>query len=513
MSTWIYARVSTLDQYVNGYSIDQQVRVCLEYAKNNDYLLGLETNCDLPGVFIDGGKSAFKKKLCQRPGGLLLLGNAKPGDVIIALATHRLFRQFADMVSVMDQWVQAGVTVKFVDYPTLNTDTANGKAMLYMMAVMAQLRSELISARVKESRVIARAEAPEKPRPKPVEVISSTKDIGAILQQMQLNREADRYKFTGRVHAYVRVSTNDQTVEHQINLLTKLMPADLRGAEIIWYKDEGVSAFKTKFEKRKAGGELIKALQPGDMVVAWRPDRLFRSMVDANRVVDAIHKTGASLMTVEGDLRTDKPQGKMLMQMLAMFAEIESQDISRLTRLGNFGAVGVNPRMKAMRSPKLLRLMKKHFNQKHYHFEDVFTQDERFYMHIELYLTEKNYRSRKEAFRVISNKWLKKKGLAPVQGEYGEPCKHYSKRLKLMQKTEFSERRQRVIEKLDKRRDGQLRYPLNVEGAAILVRNQNEFLRVAKMFPGRLKDKQSLTMLASSCASPEAAVEFMGRLG
>ena len=512
MSTWIYARVSTLDQYVNGYSIDQQVRVCLEYAKNNDYLLGLETNCDLPGVFIDGGKSAFKKKLCQRPGGLLLLGNAKPGDVIIALATHRLFRQFNDMVAVMDQWVQNGVTVKFVDYPTLNTDTANGKAMLYMMAVMAQLRSELISARVKESRVIAKTEAPQRPKPKPVEVVSSTKDIGAILQQMQLDREADKYKFTGRVHAYVRVSTNDQTVEHQVNLLTKLLPADLRGAEVIWYKDEGVSAFKTKFEKRKAGGELLKALKPGDMVVAWRPDRLFRSMVDANRVVESIHKTGASLMTVEGDLRTDKPQGKMLMQMLAMFAEIESQDISRLTRLGNFGAIGVNPKMQAMRVPKLLRDMKKHFNQKHYHFENIFSADERFYMHIELHLTAKNYRSRKEAFRVISNKWLKRKGLPPVQGEYGESCKTYARRVHLMQKVEFSERRHKLCEKLQKRK-GELRYPLSPETACQLMRNQTEFLRVAKMFPGRLKDKQSLTMLASSCASPEAAVDFMGRLG
>ena len=512
MSTWIYARVSTLDQYVNGYSIDQQVRVCLEYARNNGYLLGLETNCDLPGVFIDGGKSAFKKKLCQRPGGLLLLGNAKPGDVIIALATHRLFRQFNDMVAVMDQWVQAGVTVKFVDYPTLNTDTANGKAMLYMMAVMAQLRSELISARVKESRVIAKTTAPQKPKPVPVEITSSTKDIGAIMQQMQRDREADRYKFTGRVHAYVRVSTSDQTVEHQVNLITKLLPEDLRGAEIIWHKDEGVSAFKTKFEKRKAAGAMLKMLKPGDMVVAWRPDRLFRSMVDAARVVEAIHKTGASLMTVEGDIRTDKPQGKMLMQMLAMFAEIESQDISRLTRLGNFGAIGVNKGLQAIRIPKLLREMKKHFNQKHYHFEDVFTADERFYMHIEFHITGKNYRSRKEAMRVISNKWLEKKGLPAIHGEYGEPCKTYAKRIRLMQKTEFSERRQRVMEKLKKHPD-EVRYMLDIQTACQLERNQSEFLRVAKLFPGRLRDKQSLTMLASSCASPEAAADFMGRLG
>jgi DNA invertase Pin-like site-specific DNA recombinase len=514
MSVWIYARVSTFDQYVNGYSVDQQVRSCLEYAKQHNMMLGDSTNCDLPGVFIDGGKSAFKKKLFQRPGGNLLMQNAKPGDTIIALATHRLFRQFGDMVAVMDKWVTDGVNVRFVDYPTLNTDTANGKAMLYIMAVMAQLKSELISARVKEAKGLAGVkQKPEPPTPKPTIMEKTSKDLGAVMQQMQVEREKSKFTFNGRVHAYVRVSTKDQTVDHQIEMIKKQIPEDMKNSEIIWYSDEGASAFKTKFERRKAGGQMLQALKPGDMVVAWRPDRLFRSLIDASRVLEKIHATGASLTIVEGNIRTDQAQGRMLMQMMSMFAEMESQDISRMTKLGHFGSIGVNPAARAVRMPKLLRSMKKHHLQKYYQFEDVLTPEERFYMHIELSLTQHNYRDRRTACRVISNKYLAKKGLAPVSGEFGDLVKTYVKRLKNMQKVEFSTRRQRLIDRLKKEPDGaEIRYPLNVSTIAWIDKRQKEFLRVAKMFPGRLRDKQALTMLASSCASPEAAVAFVERV-
>lgn len=515
MSTYIYARVSTFDQYVNGYSIDQQVRVCIEHCKANGLMLGTETNCDLPGVFIDGGKSAYTKKLAQRPGGLRLLETANAGDTVVTLATHRLFRRLSDMVQTMEHWVEKGVTVRFVDYPMLNTDTANGKAMLYIMAVMAQLKSELISARVKESRQVAKCKSEIKVARvyKPV-IESSSKDLGVIMQRIAVERENTKYKFTGTVRAYVRVSTKDQTVEHQIEMIKKSIPHDLQSAEIVWYKDEGASAFKTKFEKRKAGGKLLADLQSGDMVVAWRPDRMFRSLIDTHRVMTQIHDRGASVLTVEGDMRTDTPQGRILFQMLGMFAEIESQDISRLVKLGQFGAIGVNPAARRMRMPKFLREMTQHHRQKHFQFNQFFTKEERFSMYVEMTLCQKQYRDRRTAARVISNKYLKRKGFPALNGEYGELVRVYLTRVKAMQKEEFSERRQRLIEALSEL-DGkdELRHPINVTTIAWTDKRQEEFLRVAKTIPGRLRDKQALTMMAESCSKPEQAVELFRRLG
>lgn len=514
MTAFVYARVSTFEQYVNGYSIDEQVRLCLEHAKACDLLLGVETNCDLPGVFLDGGKSAYKKRLHERPGGRAMLAALRPGDTVIAIAPHRLFRRLGDTVATMDLWVQQGVAVKFTDYPGLNTDTANGKALLYLMAVMAQLKSELISARTKEAQSIHKINAPPKP-PRPVQPAQevSTKDLGTILQQLAISREPKPFQFSGTVRAYVRCSTKDQTVEHQRALIESLMPHDMQGAPIVWYTDTGVSAFKTKFEKRAGGGKLIDELQPGDMVVGWRPDRMFRSLMDTHRVIKLVHDKGASVATVEGNLRTDTLQGRMLFQVLGMFAEMESQDMGRATRMAMFGALAKSDKARNIRMPKFLRQVVQSRRERHYSFKECFTFEERFLMHIELHMTQKNYRDRRTACRAISNKWLAKKGLPSIKGEYGERIQPYLARLKKLQKEEFSERRQWLADRLSKRdKNEEVRYPLNIETIAWVDRRQQAFLKIARSMPGRLVDKQRLVSMAGACAQPADAVELFGRL-
>lgn len=514
MAVYIYARVSTMDQYVNGYSIDQQVRTCIEYAQRSGLQLGSVTNCDLPGVVIDGGRSAYRKPLITRPGGLLLMQTLKPGDIVVTLATHRLFRRLSDMVIVMDKWTNDGISVKFVDYPMLSTDTANGRAMMYITAVMAQLKSELISARVKESKQI-RADVPTARTAKIIEKYVEQpcgKDLGLIMQGVMRDREeAAKYKFTGTVRVYVRVSTKEQTVDHQIDLIRKTLPVELQGAHTEWYVDEGSSAFKTPMRKRPSGSQLLKDLRAGDMVVAWRPDRIFRSLIDASKVVDQIHKAGASLMTIEGGIRTDTPHGRAMMHMLSLFAEIESQDISRMVKLGRFGAIGENPAARKHSIPKFLRRPKAHHSQKFYAFHNVFSQDDRFHMHIEYYLTHKQYRTHAAACRAISNRWLRKAGLPTMGSEFGDTVRMYRKKLKLMQKEQFSQRRAKVLSSLDNFED-EVRYPLNPTTIVKVMKRQSEFLAVAKRFPGRLRDKEALTVMVKGCAALDDAVDFVRRV-
>lgn len=513
MAAYVYARVSTFEQYINGYSTDAQVRACLQHIQQSGLTLGVATNCDLPGVFIDGGKSAYTKRLAQRPGGQRLMAVLRPGDTVVAVAIHRLFRRHADMIRVVESWIEAGVAVRFTEYPMLNTDTANGKAMLYVMSVMAQLRSELSSARVRESREINRAKAePKPPKPAP-EFQTGTKDIGAIMQQVRLERQAP-FQFTGVVRVYVRCSTKEQSVEAQSKLIEAGMPAELQGAPTEWYVDEGVSAFRMKFHKRAAGARLLKDLKPGDVVLAWRPDRMFRSIIDTHRVIEQIHAAGASVITVEGGVRTDNPYGRVLFQMLGMFAEIESRDIGMSTKRALFAAVGQNKAAQALVLPQFLRPMVRHAKQKHFAFTSYLTEEERFTMHIEFYLTQKNYRDRRMACRVISNKYLRRKGLPAVEGMYGELARPYLAKVKAMQAKEYSERRQRLIEELSQLgRDIEVSYPLNIRSIARVDPVQQEFLRVAKMMPGRLRDKQELTRMASRCVRPEGLIDVMKKLG
>ena len=76
---------------------------------------------------------------------------------------------------------------------------------------------------------------------------------GTILQLIAMNRAEQSYKFTGQVRGYVRVSTEDQTVEQQKVFLLRNLPAGVQPEDVVWYEDEGYSAFKTPMDKRPAG--------------------------------------------------------------------------------------------------------------------------------------------------------------------------------------------------------------------------------------------------------------------
>lgn len=513
MSTYIYCRVSTFDQYITGHSIDAQAEVCLKLVAAEGLFLGTATNCGLPGVFVDGGKSAYTKKLHQRAGGSMLLNNLKAGDTVVVTATHRLFRNMADMVNTMEGWVMMNVSVRFVDYPMLNTNTANGKAMLYIFAVIAQMKSELISARTKEAMEFCRTKKATPPAmpvelqkeyPPPIQLKSY--DVGRVMQEVAQQRDANRFIFTGKVRAYVRVSTKAQTVIQQKGCIQKYLPADLAAAETVWYEDEGESAFRTGLSKRKAGSRLMKDLQPGDIVVAWRTDRVFRSLLDMANMVEAIHAAGAYLFIVEGGMRTDNPLGKTMVSMISLMAEVESQEISRSTKLGLMVAVGVSPAARAKNMPKCLRGMQDRPDQKHFSFNQCFTSEERFYMYQQLALTQKQYRDRKTACRVISNQWLIRKGLPPMGGKVNESLETYRSRVKALNKAEPNAKLTallRVLSKYDKGTD--VNYPINLTTIAWVGRRQEEFFKAAKKFTGRIRDKESLTAVALQCKFDDGA--------
>jgi hypothetical protein len=132
-------------------------------------------------------------------------------------------------------------------------------------------------------------------------------------------------------------------------------------------------------------------------------------------------------------------------------------------------------------------------------------------MYLELYMTGKNYRDQRTAVRVISNKWLKLKGLPPVTGEFGMPAKQYVAKLKKMQEDEFSERRFRLITML-KNFEHDVIYPMNILTIVRTMRRMEAFLAVAKTLPGRLRDKSTLTTIASHCAVPQGMTDLVRRV-
>src|SRR5215467_9064020 len=135
--------------------------------------------------------------------------------------------------------------------------------------------------------------------------------------------------------AYVRVSTGKQDLslyaqEERIRLYCKLNHLDL--VEVI--RERGVTA-KIKLNKRPEGSRIGKLTAAGVChIVALKLDRLFRNAVDALSHVEEWEQAGIALHLVDiggQSVNTASSMGKMLITMLAGFAEFERNMIEERT--------------------------------------------------------------------------------------------------------------------------------------------------------------------------------------
>jgi DNA invertase Pin-like site-specific DNA recombinase len=133
---------------------------------------------------------------------------------------------------------------------------------------------------------------------------------------------------------YLRVSTDDQTVENQRREL--LAACERRGWRVAAeYVDAGVSGAKGRSD-RPGFDRLHKAVVRGkfDVVAAWSVDRLGRSLQDLVAFLGELHGAGVDLYLDRQGLDTSTPAGKALFQMLGVFAEFERSLIVERVRAG-----------------------------------------------------------------------------------------------------------------------------------------------------------------------------------
>lgn len=126
-----------------------------------------------------------------------------------------------------------------------------------------------------------------------------------------------------RAALYVRVSTDDQTVENQLLVLTEV--AQRSGWTVVHtFSDEGISGAKGR-DKRPGYNALLTAVarRQVDIVAAWSVDRLGRSLPDLVNFLSDIQAQGCDLYLHQQAIDTSTPSGRMLFQMLGVFAEFE----------------------------------------------------------------------------------------------------------------------------------------------------------------------------------------------
>jgi DNA invertase Pin-like site-specific DNA recombinase len=139
------------------------------------------------------------------------------------------------------------------------------------------------------------------------------------------------------VFGYGRVSTQGQyekdnsvpaqqmRIEHYYNMVLKETGADWGG-----FRDDGqgISARKSTFAARPGGAKLLAELCAGDHLIVDKVDRLFRNIrdfVDMTEWFDR-HEINLHILNLGGmSFNATSPMGKMMLSMLAVFAEMESR--------------------------------------------------------------------------------------------------------------------------------------------------------------------------------------------
>lgn len=137
-----------------------------------------------------------------------------------------------------------------------------------------------------------------------------------------------------RAALYLRVSTDAQTVENQLRVLTEI--AERSGWTVLHvFADEGISGSKGR-DQRPGFDALLKAIarREIDLVAAWSVDRLGRSLPDLIAFLSDIQARGCDLYLHQQAIDTSTPSGRMLFQMLGVFAEFERAMIASRVRAG-----------------------------------------------------------------------------------------------------------------------------------------------------------------------------------
>ena len=134
-----------------------------------------------------------------------------------------------------------------------------------------------------------------------------------------------------KVYGYARVSTLKQSDEGEsLELQQRQLEgyAHMHGLKITKIEvEKGVSG-SIPVEQRPVGGALFAKLEKGDIVIAAKLDRLFRSALDALNVVASLKERGVflHLLDLGGDI-AGNGLSKLFLTIAAAFAEAERDRI------------------------------------------------------------------------------------------------------------------------------------------------------------------------------------------
>lgn len=125
---------------------------------------------------------------------------------------------------------------------------------------------------------------------------------------------------------YLRVSTGKQDEQLQHDALDKAGVLKRNR-----YVDHGVSG---KTTSRPSLDAMLSDARPGDTIVVYKLDRLGRSTAHVASLIAGLTDQGIFIESISDGLNSSTPTGRAMLQMLAIFAEMERSFIQERTVAG-----------------------------------------------------------------------------------------------------------------------------------------------------------------------------------
>ncbi|WP_311970452.1 recombinase family protein [Pseudomonas baltica] len=133
-----------------------------------------------------------------------------------------------------------------------------------------------------------------------------------------------------RTFLYARVSTPDQNTANQV-LEVKAAGFDVNPRRVVLECISGSSAAG----ERPFFAKLLDRLEPGDVLIVTKLDRLGRNAMDVRATVERLGKDGVKVYCLAlGGMDLTSPTGKMTMGVISAMAEFEKDLLIERTNAG-----------------------------------------------------------------------------------------------------------------------------------------------------------------------------------
>lgn len=128
-------------------------------------------------------------------------------------------------------------------------------------------------------------------------------------------------------YGYARVSMSHQETDLQLDALRAF------GVDAIFEEKASSVGARPQLDR------LLNTVQPGDLVVVYRLDRLARSLRDLLKILDRFTDAGCSFKSLSEPIDTSTPIGTFVLQVLGAVAELERNIIRERSVAGQVAAI------------------------------------------------------------------------------------------------------------------------------------------------------------------------------